>query len=550
MASPWEYSHSVERPAPPSPANVQARTYLLDVMQRGLPGYPTDDRYLQSQKFTGLVYTAIRPLMRQVRKADVVCLKRVRKRRGRTTFGPNGVVAKSMSAGYGKSQRDDYVPVDADHPVARVLDRPQQRDGTETLGDVLEYATLQAALTGVSPFWCVPSKAYLSRGDWRPVQLYALPTALTWPQAGASPEYPCGYYRLMPYYATPTGGAGYFNGRAAGAAGAVLDGREVKRRLHKHPLYRWDGYSPLTACAFLLDIAESIDQARWAAMQHGSTPDIIFTAVGMDAPEITKFGEAYTQRNGGSRNHRRALTVSTPNPEGKLDVKTPFVAAREMDYTGSWEQASKAVFAVFGIPAALLYGADSFAELYAAKKFYHESTVQPECEEIGDHLTTAVAQPWEEETGELCIEVIPAEPQNEETATISAKDRLDTGAWTLNEVRASQNSPPLPGGDVPLSVWLKQVDAKVNPPEPVPPELAGRDGPPNKGKGPTAGAPPRPENPEGEGTRPPTGPRAKSMSSLVDSAGGALIAPATVGVGRKLGRRKSRRVLARLVKGL
>lgn len=536
--------------APPNPATVQARAYLLDVMQRGLPGYPTDDRHLQSQKFTGLVYTAVRPLMRAVRKADVVLLKRSRKRRNRTTFGPGSTVAKSMSAGYGKSSRDDYVPADPGHPVARVLDRPQQADGSETLGDVLEYATLQAALTGVSPLWCVPSKTYLSRGEYRPVQLYALPTALTQPQPAASAEYPFGWYRLLPYYATPTGGGGYFSGRSMGAVGAPLDGREVKRRLFKHPLYRWDGYSPLTACAFLLDIAEAIDQSRWAAMQHGTTPDMIITASGMDTPEINKFQEQYTQKQGGSRNARKIAVFSTPTPEGKFDVKTPFLAAREMDYVGSWEQASKAVFAVFGIPDVLVYGGGSYAENYAAEKFYYRNAVGPECEELGEFLTRAVAQPWEEEPGELCIELHPDEPKNEETAVISAKDRLDSGAWTVNQIRASQNDDPIPGGDVPIQVFLAKAGiAAGTAPDPTKPPPADPEGKPGgkAGKGPTAGAPPRPENPDGEGTRPPTGPQAKSMSTLVASDGGALVAPATVGVGRKLGRRKSRRVLKRLL---
>lgn len=536
----WQYGHA--RPAP-DPGVVRARAYLLDVMQRGVPGYPTDDRYLQSQKFTGLVYTAVRPLMRAVRKADVVALKRVKKRRGRVTFGPGNVVAKSMSAGYGKSQRDDYVPLDADHPVARILDRPQQRDGQESIGDILEYATMQAALTGVSPLWCVPSKRYLAGGEYRPVQLYALPTALCVPQPAASEIYPAGSYRVQQMY--PAGGVGYYGGRAGGIAGTILDGREVKRRLYKHPLYRWDGYSPLTACAFLLDIAEAIDQSRWAAMQHGTTPDMIFTAVGMDAPAIDKFEEQFKQRNGGSRNARKIVTVSTPHPEGKLDVKTPFIAAREMDYVQSWEQASKAVFAIFGIPDALVYGGAGYAEFYAAEKFYHKNAVRPECDDLGEFLTRAVAAPWDEEAGELCIEVQPQEPENEEVAVISAKDRVQLGIVTVNESRTTQNLPPLPGGDVPLSVYTAKagITAGTSPdPNAAPPP--GKAGKP--GDTPTGGAPPRPDNDEAEGSRPPL---AKAMSSLDLSAGGALVAPATVGVGRKLGRRKSRRLAMRWAGG-
>jgi hypothetical protein len=85
---------------------------------------------------------------------------------------------------------------------------------------------------------------------------------------------------------------------------------------------------------------------------------------------------------------------------------------------------------------------------------------------------------------------------------------LDSGAWTVNEVRASQNSPPVPGGDVPLSVYVGKagIDAGTSPDPTEVPEDGGKPG--AKG-GPTAGAPPRPENKAGKGTRPPTGPQVR-----------------------------------------
>lgn len=554
MEHAWQYGANSAASAP-SPANMQARTYLLDVMQRGLPGYPTDDRYLQTQKFTGIVYTAIRPLLEAMRKAEVVCMRRVRKRRNRTTFGPGGVVAKSVGAAGGKSQREDYVPVDADHPVARLIDRPQQKDGTETIGDVIEYGTLQVSLTGVAPYWCVPSRKYLDAGQWRPVQLYALPTVLTVPQAGRSLEYPAGYYRITPYYASPAGGAGWYQGLAGGAAGALLDGREVKRRMHKHPLYRWDGYSPLTACAFLLDVAEAVDQARWAQMQNGINTSLFLLANGMEAPSVAKFGQDLVQAKGGAQHNRQVVVVSTASENGKLDIKTPHQGQARLDYSDDWQQVQAAVLAVFRTPQTVagLTTAPGHAELYAAKKQHFTDAVQPECERQGDFFTAALAQPWEEEDGELFIEVNTDEPRNEETHVISAKDLAEMDLVTVNQALASQNLPPVPDGNVPLSVY-KQIVAKkagLAPPEPVPGALAG--GPPGKkpapGDTPTGGAPPRPENPEAEGTKPPTGPRPTTksmaaMNTLSDPAGGALVPPASVGGVRVVrGRKAVRRLL-------
>lgn len=547
------YDH---RPAPPSPANVQARTALLETFRRGVPGYPTDNRQLQSEKFGGYVYLAIMPLMRSVRAADVRALVR-KPNNGRKTFGPGSVVAKSTSASYGASAREDFRPLDGDHPVCRIIDRPQGKDGPETIGDVLEYASLQGRLTGARILWGPPSDQYLSRGDWRPVQVYALPTALCVPQTmGGSAEYPNGMYRIMPYYATPTGSAGWFPGRSGGIAGTTLDGREIYRSLYKHPLVRWDGWSPQTACRFALDVAEAVDESRWAAMQHGTTPDMIVLANGMEAPTITALEEQLRQRHGGSKNARKVMVMSTASPEGKIDVKTPFISGRDMDYVGSWDQVVATVLAAFGTPktVAMLGESEAYATWYAARRQFQDATVVPECRELSDLLTRTLGEPWADEPGQIRVEVIPQPVENEESERDTLGHELDAGVITVNEYRQKRNMKPVPGGDVPLSVWLKQVDAKVNPPEPVPPDLAGKPGkdgapPPNKGKGPTAGAPPQPENDEAEGTRPPTGKQAKSMSSLVDSAGGALVAPATVGVGRKLGRRKSRRVVQRLLGG-
>jgi hypothetical protein len=545
----WQYGGAS---APPEPIRQQ-RAYLLDTFQRGVAGYPTDDRVLQSQKFGGYVYLAVMPLMRAVRAADVVALRR-KPLKGKVTFGPGGSVAKSMSAAYGKSARPDYRPLDEDHPVARVIARPQGKDGPETIGDVMEYASLQGRLTGARVLWGVPSEKYLDGGEWRPVQLYALPTALCIPRTtSASPQYPKGLYQIQPYYATPTGSAGWFPGRAGGIAGTTLDGREIYRALYKHPLVKWDGWSPQTACRFSLDVAEAVDESRWAAMNHGTTPDIMVTLSGADQHSLDTIQQQFKQGHGGSKNARKVMVLGTPTDQGKIDVKTPFLAAREMDYVGSWEQAVGAVLAAFGTPktVAMLGESEAYATWYAARRQFQDSTVVPECRELSDLMTRTLGEPWSEEAGEICVEVIPQPVENEEAERDLTFKELDAGVITVNQYLAKRNLPRQPDGDAPLAVWLsKQQIAAGTAPDPTKPPPV----PPGKpGDTPTGGAPPRPENPDGEDTRPPTGPRGKSMSSLVDSAGGALVAPATVGVRprkRRVFRGKAaERLLTRIVKG-
>lgn len=548
MEHAWQYGQA----RPPSEPVRQARAVALDLFRSPLPGYQTDDRWLQQSKYVGLPYIFISNLAKPIRAADVRVLER-RPTKGRTTFGPGGTIAKSTTATYGKSAREDYRPIDDDHPAARVIAEPQGDDGVDTIGDILEYGTIHGRLHGERPLWGVPSEKYLERGEYRPVQLYNLPPALLLPQPGRSMEYPMGWYRLMPYY--PGGTSGWFGGRPVGATGVPLDAREVYRALYKHPSWKWAGYSPLTAAALMLDISESIDQARWSSMNRGIKPSVVVSVGGADESFLDALKLKMETKYGGSRNHDTAMVLSTPTTDGEVKVQNLFPSPKEFDYANSWDQAVAAVAAVFGVPrtVANLSTASAYAELYASRRQFHDSTVVPECREWSDFFTRVVGRPWSDGGRDICVEVIPQPVENEEAEQKSLEFGVQNDLIRVNEYRQKKNLAPLPGGDNILSVFKSKsgIAAGTTPDPSKPPPADPNAAPPNKGKGPTAGAPPRPENPEGEGTRPPTGqrPTTKAMSSLVDSAGGALIAPATVAVGRKLGRRKSRRYLKRLTGG-
>lgn len=539
MEHPWQYGV-----APPTEQDRRGRAFALNVMQRGLPGARTDDVWNQSQKFTDGAYVAISAIAKPVRAAEVFALRRKRRRRGRTTFGPGSVVAKSVAASYGKSARDDYERLDEDHVVPRVIARPQGRDGHEKIGDVNEYLSIQGRLTGESVLWGVPSDQHLARGEWRPVQLYALPTAMVQPQSvGATPQYPAGYYRLQQFY--PSGGAGWLAGRAAGMAGATLDGREVFRRLYPHPYWKWAGYSALTACALSLDIAASIDQARWASMNRVIRPDLFLSVSGAGDDFLDQLKAKLDQKYGGSRQMGGAMVIGTPLADGEVKVQFPAPTPKDLDYTNSWEQATSALLAAFGVPKTIanLSTAGGYAELYAARRQFQDSTVVPECRALSDLLTRALGEPWSEEDGEIVVEVVPAPVENEEAEQSALEFEAQNGLVLVNEYRVKRNYKPLPGGDVPLAVFTSKAGiAAGTAPDPTKPSPDAK----LKGGGPTAGAPPRPANPDGEGSRPPTGTRAKSvaaaMSTLDQSTGGALVPDATMG---KPGKRKRRVVRGR-----
>jgi hypothetical protein len=59
------------------------------------------------------------------------------------------------------------------------------------------------------------------------------------------------------------------------SGGAIIPAEQVTQLKFKHPLYRYDGYSPLTAGAEQMDILEMIDRSRWSAFQRGVNTNLV-----------------------------------------------------------------------------------------------------------------------------------------------------------------------------------------------------------------------------------------------------------------------------------
>lgn len=516
MGSPLYYSHDI---APPrhDPATVRATAGALAVMRADGAGQWTDNLYEMAQRNRGAIYTTAKAIRNAIAGATVMAVK---DRPARTTFGPGGTVAKSQPTTGAGARDQDYVPAPNDHPLSRLIEQPNEN---ETIGDVLDYFTLQHLIFGDALLWTVPEATGYAKGVIRPCELYALPTALTTPQPAGSEQYPSGYYRLMNYY--PGGGVGYFAGRAGRVAGttAVLDKREVARFKDAHVLYRWAGFSPLTACAKPFDLVEAIDESRWAAMNHGVTPDMLITGSGVDPTSGDEITKGITQSHGGSRNARKVLAAFSNDPNAKFTVQQLNTSAKEMDYVNSWDQAVGFLLSAYGVPKSVagLATATSYSELYAALRQFYSLTMRPYATRLGAFLTRALARPWSRKPGEYRVQIDLPNQDEPELPKEQLARQLQYDLLTYNQALARDNLPPVPGGDVPVSLYLKLLEAKLSPkPEPVPPELAaGMGGPPNKGKGPTAGAVPTPDNPDAEGTGLPV---AKGMSTLTLADGGAL----------------------------
>lgn len=543
------YSHDLPPFATPQPAERVAAAGFLDLLRRDPPGASAGNRYLQSLKFKGVPYQAIRAIMDLAGGANYQVLKKKRRPRGKATFGPGNAVAKAMPGSPAEGRDEDYVPVDDDaHPVAKLVCRPNP---TDTFGELVAKLVLQNRLTGVGPLWAVPNAQH------KPVELWPLKTALAYPLYQMSRQYPNGAWRI-----TPQSGGMWSAGLPYGlGVGAVLPGEEVERFMDPHPLLDFDGYSPLDGGAEQLDVLEAIDESRKSAMDNGLQLDAVLWVPGLLQEKADQIERRIRERAAGSKKARNFMIFSPDAGLGdKADLKTFGTSPRDMDYDKGWEQMVKYVLALFGVSAGVvgLSEAGGYSQLYAEIRQFHHRQASF-FDRLGSWFTRVLCRPWESFRGEYKLNVRLPDADDPELKEQQLSLDAKSGAVTVNELRAARDRKPVEGGDVPPDVYLKWVEQKTMPqPQPAP-GLPGVGGPPGADPaagqpppqlsglsgGPTAGAVPSPPNPAAAGTGVPRPALAKAMSEACGSDGGFLVPPAK---SKKL--KRTKRFVRRVLKSL
>jgi hypothetical protein len=528
----------VERSNPDPAAKMQAAGFLA-LQRRNPPQVSTDNRLSQSRHFHGVSYIAIKARMDLAGSCTYELLKRRKPNRNKSTFGPGGTVAKAVSSAQQSGRDEDYTPFDdLDFAPARLMANPNPN---ETAGELAAKLILQNCLTGVGPVWAVPN----SQG--RPVEIWCLRTPLMFPLPW-SERYPNGAWRINPQIA-----GGWYSSMPymLGAAGAILPGEEVKRFLEPSPLWDGDGYSPLTAGAVELDVLRSIDESRKSAMDNGLQLDAVLIAPGMDKDSCQQFADKMTDRHGGSKNAKKFGVIAPPSGmNDKATLQTFGASAKDMDYQGGWEQYVKFVLALFGVPASVagLSQTSSYSELYAALRQFHSRQSQY-IGRLESWYTRTVAEPWQSYPGEYLVRIKLPHLDDPDMRERQFTRQLQNNLLTYNQALAKDDLPPVEGGDVPVSIYLKLQEQKLAPQQP--PQMPGNapdaPGEGKAGKGPTAGAVPKPENKAAEGTGLPTVTKAEpcGMGEAVGSAGGFLVPP-----DRKQVKRRVRRIVRKALEGI
>ncbi len=512
-----------------SSLQVQQGAMVLETLRRDPPGMLGSDRYLQSQKFTGPVFLAVKAFMRAMGSVAPQVQKKVR-HTNKTTFLPKATIRKAMNSNsFGRDH--EFVPAEQDWPVCQLLEHPNERG--DTFKDVFQYNIMQDKLTGVAPLWCVPNRRH------QPVEIYALPAVLVQPNLTPSPQYPNGAYTLNPYYAN--GAAGYLPG-GYGGAGATIPAEEMHRRLQPHPFLIWDGYSPLSAGGMELDILSAIDQCWWSVLDHGVILDTLLLMPGNDGSQITRLETQIKQRHGGARNSRRMFVLGGGEAEAKYDVKQLSPNVRDMDFPEGRATMLDFCMALFGVPKALLLDSDSvtYATLYATIKKFHLLTLQPDANDWADLYSRWLCDPWSKKPGEYRIKLTV--PSVDDESIDQDQQKIDINIVSVNDRLAKQDRPPVEFGEYPEPVYLEMLRTKVMP-QPVMPALP-TTGPDKRDDNAAltkdaAVEASRPTNEAASGSLP--GRMAKAMSSIDQTAGGVLVNPRKTVRGRG-----ANRLLARL----
>jgi len=485
------YSHDAVK-RPDDPARRQ-RAALAQIYRGDYGGPWTDNRRAQQDALRGEVYLAVKAVQSAVQGVTAQ-LTRLR------TSGPlrrnKAFVLKSLPTGHAHANDEQRRPV-LTGPLVELFDRPNAAD---TLATFLTKWRVQQVTTGNVLVWGNPDRAGRVR------EMFVLPTSLCVWQPLFTQEYPRGAWRVT--------SAGYTQaGLPLGAgSGALIPAHQVTRfRDLAHPLYYWDGFSPLTGVSKWVDVIEAIDRSCWSTMQRGVRRGTLVVVPGITPEEAAEQQQRINASKGGPDNAGDTWIVGCTNPGATPPEVHDPDTAREMDFQTSRQNYSALVMAALGVPPVVAGVKDGggYAAYYAEMKRFRDWTLAPWLSAVAADLTRGVVSTWDDGNDGLKLQLDLPPFQNEE-AVEGTKSRQQTGGLvTYNEARRGDNLPPVndPDADtLPITVYLAKQQQKAAPPPQQP------DGDPLAalaGGGPGAGDAPDPDNTAGTGSLPP---RAKAFS--------------------------------------
>ena len=473
--------------------HTQTAERALEIFSRLLnktkSGQQTQDRFEQSRHYTGIVYETIRVIIDSLVGATItVCQKR-------ETEEGSALLDSAYVGNTGTES--EYVPVPDDHPAQKLL---KHINGQDTQADFLAHWVLQECLTGLFYIWANPNVF----GD--PVELWPLPSAIV-QYLPSTAYYPDGYFRVN---WNQVGGWGFASQGWPGLVDIPPEQMLICKMVH--PLWRWDGFSPLTGGATQLDLLNSIDISRKAAMDKGVNLDVAISIDGANQQQLDDVKAKMLSGHSGANNSRTVLAYDG----GRISVSSMGTPAKDMDYPTSWRDMVSFCLALFNVPDALVMGKDSsYAVLYSSLQQLRETNLLPRLKRYGAFLQKFLIGP---KYGDDLIVEIKLPHLKDPSLLQGFMTGNPGGAVTVNEYRASQNLPPLADGDVTLAEFNQKRAPQPVPGQPGGPANADTDdnGGPDSGIGGNLGSLlPTPKNKAGEGSKGPQALNKAFVSGIV-----------------------------------
>ncbi len=252
-----------------------------------------------------------------------------------------------------------------DHPLQRLIDRPNGEQGGEALREAIYGGLMTAgnAYVEAVSFDEAPSELW----NLRPDRMKVIPNARGWPEAY---EY------------------------AAGGGKAVIgrDGAGWLKVLHLklwHPYDDWYGFSPMEAAAFSIDVHNASGAWNKALLDNAARPSgaLVFgNASGerLSEDQFNRLKAQLSDAHAGADNAGRPLLL-----EGGLDWKPMAMTPADMDFIAGKHAAARDIALAFGVPAQLLGipGDNSYANYKEANAAFWRNTVVPLAEKTARSLS-------------------------------------------------------------------------------------------------------------------------------------------------------------------
>jgi hypothetical protein len=409
-----------------SASQSNAFKHLLEAFRSQAPGGWSADRWEQTKHFTGVAYVAIHRCGEQFQQGEF----QVYKKDPNHPDGKRPITPEDPPEGGRQCRPYDLV---------ELLQKPNDDD---SFGDMMYSTFQQMSLTGSSLTWMVPNVF------GTPYELYQIPTALAIPQPVINPEFPHGFYRIQPVY--PYGPFSSYP-TPSSAVGAPIPAQWMMRVKYTHPFLRYDGYSPMTALQYHIDLFEMIDRSRHYSMQRSIKPSAVLDFSEMEGAQPlpqSEIDRLHAEFESGHQGPENAGQLYVTPPGAKLEQwgNRPV----DMDYPRGWDQLISYILGGFGItkPAAGMIEDSSYSTLYATMKQLYWQTLDPMCNRLSSHFTRKLGPFFGDD---LIVEIRCKRIDDHEVKNARLQILMAGKAITKNELRKECDFPLTPeewGGEM------------------------------------------------------------------------------------------------------